>query len=95
MIDPFKSDRFVRFHAFQSIFFNVAWIGFWIVWMIARNGAGRHHEGAFLPHRIAGQFAAHGWRFLPLGFSHVQPRHRAKTFKLPIIGAIAAKQAGL
>ncbi len=32
VIDPFKTDRFVRFHAFQSIFFNVAWIVFWIVW---------------------------------------------------------------
>ena len=28
VIDPFKSDRFVRFHAFQSIFFNLAWIAF-------------------------------------------------------------------
>src|SRR5580700_158299 len=34
VIDPFKNDRFVRFHAFQSIFFNLAWIAFWIVWMI-------------------------------------------------------------
>ena len=34
VIDPFKNDRFVRFHAFQSIFFNLAWIGFWIVWSI-------------------------------------------------------------
>src|SRR3984893_9125457 len=35
LIEPYKSDRFVRFHAFQSIFFNVAWTGLWIVWMIA------------------------------------------------------------
>ena len=34
VLDPYKSNSFVRFHAFQSIFFNVAWIGFWIVWMI-------------------------------------------------------------
>ena len=34
VIDPYKSNSFVRFHAFQSIFFNVAWIGFWIIWMI-------------------------------------------------------------
>ena len=33
VIDPFKADRFVRFHAFQSIFFNLAWIAFWIIWM--------------------------------------------------------------
>src|ERR1700761_9654652 len=34
VVDPFKQDRFVRFHAFQSIFFNLAWIAFWIVWTI-------------------------------------------------------------
>jgi uncharacterized membrane protein len=34
VIDPYKSDRFVRFHAFQSLFFNIAWIGFWIAWMV-------------------------------------------------------------
>ena len=26
VLDPYKSNSFVRFHAFQSIFFNVAWI---------------------------------------------------------------------
>jgi uncharacterized membrane protein len=31
VIEPFKNDRFVRFHALQSIFFNLAWIGLWIV----------------------------------------------------------------
>ena len=34
VLDPYKSNSFVRFHAFQSIFFNVAWIAFWIIWMI-------------------------------------------------------------
>ena len=33
-LDPYKSNSFVRFHAFQSIFVNVAWIAFWIIWMI-------------------------------------------------------------
>jgi uncharacterized membrane protein len=26
VIEPYNKDRFVRFHAFQSIFFNVAWV---------------------------------------------------------------------
>src|SRR5215469_18530151 len=30
LIDPYKNDRFVRFHAFQSIFFNVGIIGLYI-----------------------------------------------------------------
>ncbi|MGB7591269.1 MAG: hypothetical protein WBO19_08515, partial [Terriglobia bacterium] len=34
VIEPYKNDKFVRFHAFQSIFFNVALIVFWIAYMI-------------------------------------------------------------
>jgi uncharacterized membrane protein len=34
VLDPYKSNSFVRFHAFQSIFFNVAWVAFWIVLMV-------------------------------------------------------------
>jgi uncharacterized membrane protein len=28
---PYNQNRTIRFHAFQSIFFNVAWIAFWIL----------------------------------------------------------------
>ena len=94
VIDPFKTDRFVRFHAFQSIFFNVAWLGFWIVWMIAGFVLGAVTKGLFflieLPVNLllmVGGFCL--WGFLMYSAS------QGKTFKLPIIGAIAAKQAGL
>jgi uncharacterized membrane protein len=94
LIDPFKSDRFVRFHAFQSIFFNVAWIGFWIIWAIAGMVLGALTKGLFflieLPVNLllmVGGFCL--WAFLMYSAS------QGKTFKLPIVGAIAAKQAGL
>jgi uncharacterized membrane protein len=81
VIDPFKADRFVRFHAFQSILFNVAWVGFIT-------------KGLFfiveLPVNLllmVGGFCL--WAFLMYCAS------QGKTFKLPVIGAIAAKQAGL
>jgi uncharacterized membrane protein len=32
VLDPYKNDRFVRFHAFQSILFSAALIVFWILW---------------------------------------------------------------
>jgi uncharacterized membrane protein len=32
VIGPYRSDRFVRFHAFQSILFTIGWIGFCIAW---------------------------------------------------------------
>jgi len=94
LIDPFKADRFVRFHAFQSIFFNVAWIGFWIVWMIVGMVLGAVTKGLFfiveLPVNLmimVGGFCL--WAFLMYSAS------QRKTFKIPIIGALAAKQAGL
>jgi uncharacterized membrane protein len=94
VIDPFKADRFVRFHAFQSIFFNVAWVGLWIVWMIAGLVLGALTKGLFflleLPINLllmVGGFCL--WAFLMYSAS------QGKTFKLPVIGALAAKQAGL
>ena len=31
VVDPYKNDRFIRFHSFQSIFYSVLFIGFSIV----------------------------------------------------------------
>ena len=94
VIDPFKADRFVRFHAFQSIFFNVAWIGLWIAWIIVGMVLGAITKGLFFIVQVpidllimVGGFCL--WAFLMYSAS------QSKTFKLPIIGAIAAKQAGL
>ena len=94
LIDPFKGDRFVRFHAFQSIFFNVAWIGLWIAWMIVGLILSALTKGLFffveMPINLLlmlGGFIL--WTFL------VYSAYQKKTFKLPVIGALAAKQAGL
>ena len=32
VLEPYKNDKFVRFHAFQSIFFSAALTVFWILW---------------------------------------------------------------
>lgn len=94
LIDPFKNDRFVRFHCFQSIFFNIAWIALWIVWMILGFVLGALTKGIFflieMPINLllmAGGFCL--WAFL------MYSAYQKKTFKLPVIGALAAKQAGL
>ncbi|HEY2472714.1 MAG TPA: hypothetical protein VGI45_33325 [Terracidiphilus sp.] len=94
LIDPYKADRFVRFHAFQSIFFNVAWIGFWIVWMIAGLVLSAITKGLFilveLPVNLLLMVSGFClWAYLMYSAS------QGKTFKLPFIGALAAKQAGL
>src|SRR3984957_8031600 len=94
VIDPFKNDRFVRFHAFQSIFFNLAWIAFWIVWMIVGIMLGAISHGLFfiiqLPINLlvtVGGFCI--WIYL------MYQAYQGKTFQLPIIGALAASQAGI
>ena len=94
VIDPFKTDRFVRFHAFQSIFFNIAWIGLWIAWMILGFVLGAITKGIFfviaMPINLllmVGGFCL--WAYL------MYSAYQKKTVKLPVIGALAAKQAGL
>ncbi len=94
VIDPFKNDRFVRFHAFQSIFFNLAWIAFWVVWMIVGLVLGAVSHGLFfiiqLPINLlvtVGGFCI--WIYL------MYSAYQGKTFQLPVIGALAASQAGI
>ncbi len=93
LIDPYKADRFVRFHAFQSIFFNVAWIGMWVAWVIVGLLLSALTKGIFffiqLPLDVmlmAGGFGL--WVYLMYSAS------QGKTPRLPVIGALAAKQAG-
>jgi uncharacterized membrane protein len=47
VLDPYKQDRTVRFHAFQSIFFALAWVGLWIIWTIL-TGVFEAITGGFL-----------------------------------------------
>jgi uncharacterized membrane protein len=94
VIDPFKNDRFVRFHAFQSIFFNLAWIAFWIIWSILGLMLSAVSHGLFfiiqLPINLLisiGGFCL--WIYL------MYTAYQGKTFQLPVIGALAASQAGI
>lgn len=94
VIDPFKNDPFVRFHAFQSIFFNIAWIALWIAWMILGFVLGAITKGIFfviaMPINLLLMVGgACLWAYL------MYSAYQRKTFKLPIVGALAAKQAGL
>jgi uncharacterized membrane protein len=94
VIDPYKRDAFVKFHAFQSIFFNVAWIGLWIVWTIVGFVLGSVTHGVFfliqLPVDLVLMLGGFGlWAYL------MYSAYQGKSFKLPVIGPLAAKQAGL
>jgi uncharacterized membrane protein len=91
VIEPYKNDKFVRFHAFQSIFFNVAMIGVYIVFFILSIILGAVHLGILLLPlsliMMVGIFGA--WLFL------MWKAYNNEQFKLPIIGDLAAKQAGV
>lgn len=93
LIDPYKRDPFVRFHAFQSIFFNIAWIGFWILWIILGLILNAVIKGLFFLIQMPidliitlGGLCL--WAFL------MYSAYQGKRFRIPVIGALAAKQAG-
>ena len=93
VIEPYKNDRFVRFHAFQSIFFNVALIVFWIAYTIVATILGFVSLGilaavmGLLGLLISLAILAY-WIFL------MYEAYSNKLYKIPFIGDLAAKQAG-
>ena len=94
VLDPYKSNSFVRFHAFQSIFFNVAWVALWTVWMILSAVLTPLTAGVFgliaLPLMLTFTLAGFGiWIFL------MYQAYQQKLFRLPIVGKFAAEHAGV
>jgi uncharacterized membrane protein len=94
VLDPYKSNSFVRFHAFQSIFFNVAWVVLWILWIILSAVLTASTAGVFgvLALAFVVIFSAGGfgiWIFLMV------QAYQQKLFKLPIVGRLAAEHAGV
>jgi len=91
LIEPYKNDKTVRFHAFQSIFFAVGMIAVYIAVMILGIILGVIHLGLLILPSWAllglGIFAT--WVFLMF------KAYNNQIFKLPIIGDLAAKQPGL
>ncbi len=91
VLEPYNRNKLIRFHAFQSIFFNVAYIGVWIVVMILSIALGA------LP--------VIGWIFgillhfaVMIGFfimwiMLLYKAYNNEKMVLPIIGPLAEKQA--
>jgi len=94
VIEPYKDDKFVRFHAFQSIFFNVAIIVFWIAFSILSTILGMISFGVLgILMALLGLVFALAilgfWIFL------MYKAYNNERFMIPYIGPLAAKQAGL
>ena len=101
VLEPYNKDKFVRFHAFQSIFFNVLMIGFWIVWTILSMimwAIGYRILGYAIGSVIATGMSLVSlvvflaflitWVFLMI------KAYNNQRFELPLIGKLAARQAG-
>jgi uncharacterized membrane protein len=92
VLEPYRRDRFVRFHAMQSILYFVAAVAFNIVWSIM-VGFLLSISGwiAFVsfPIRMLISLAMFGlWLFLMF------QAYNQREFSIPILGAIAKQQAG-
>lgn len=93
VIEPCKNDKFVRFHAFQSIFYSAFAIALSILWGVLSAALFAVSFGAFW-HVILlvwllirlGLFLL--WLFL------MYKAYNNERFMLPVLGELAAKQAG-
>jgi uncharacterized membrane protein len=88
VLEPFNRSRFVRFHAFQCLFFALAWFALSIAMNIVVH----------IP--IFGWLTLLLWPIIGLaGFVIwvvlVLKAYQGQMFKLPIIGDLAEKQAGV
>ena len=85
VLAPYSQNRFVRFHAFQSILLNAAWIGVWIVEFFLMTML-PWYLTSIITMLIALAFLAAWVVCLVKAYS-------GERFKLPVIGDIAEKQA--
>jgi uncharacterized membrane protein len=91
VVEPYNKDRFIKFHAFQSLFFNLAWVVLFIGMMIAGVILG------FIP-VVGWIISLLLWLLVGLGGfgAWVFTMYKAysnEKFKLPVIGNLAEQQA--
>jgi uncharacterized membrane protein len=92
-IEPYNKDPFVRFHAFQSIFLCVVYIAFFMVWG-AIFGTLTVVSLGFLFSPILLLWSLLRLAFFLLWLFMMYKAYNNERFSLPIIGPLAAKQAG-
>lgn len=91
VLEPYNKNRTVRFHAFQSIFFNVAAFALWIVVFILTSIL------HFIP--ILGTIVAlllymvMGFGFFGFWLFLMYKAYNKEKFVIPVIGPMAEKQA--
>jgi uncharacterized membrane protein len=86
IIEPYNKNGFVRFHAFQSIFFHVAWI-------VLSVALGIFGQLPFLGWASLLLWPLIGLAGFVLWLVLVFKTYQGQKFKLPIIGDMAEKQS--
>jgi len=94
VMEPYKNNRFIRFHAFQSIFFWVACFGFWMIWSWLIVGMFFSAGGLGMLGFIGLLFTVIRFAMLAAWIFLMYKAYNNEEFKLPFIGDLAAKQAG-
>ena len=92
VIEPYNKNRAIRFHAFQSIFLNVAIIAFYIVLGILTTAL---ITVSFSMIALIGLLhLVINLVFLALWIYMMVSAYQGKQVELPVIGPLARKQAG-
>ena len=81
VLAPYNQNKFVRFHAFQSIFLNIAWLVLWVVLGLLTHGL------IIFLSPIIGLAGVVIWLYM------MYTAFNDKKVKLPVIGDLAEKQA--
>jgi uncharacterized membrane protein len=105
LLEPYKHDRYVRFHAWQSIIFSLSWIAFWIPWSIFTSmlisgmamTSSTLSVGGGLP--FIALFITALNRLLSFAAFAIclfllYKAYGGREFTLPVLGKFAAKHAG-
>ena len=93
LIDPYKNDKFVRFHAFQSIFISISAVAIWIGMFFVSMILGFITRGLSI--FLMGPLMLIIWLgFLVMVIVTMIKAYGNQEFKLPLIGELASKQAG-
>lgn len=91
VIEPFRRNKFVRFHSFQCLFFAVAWIVFWIVLsIVGRILAMIPLFGVMVVLVLYPLISLLG---LLIVIFLMFKAYQGTKFKLPVVGDMAEKQA--
>jgi uncharacterized membrane protein len=90
VLEPYKNDSFVKFHAYQSIFFSLTLVVFRVVWHLAFGifmfGFLWTMAALLISLVYLGVFFY--WLFL------MYKAYNNERYKIPFIGDLAEKQAG-